>query len=53
MEKKSYFIDVGQGVNTVIIHEAGTYILNGNNKNTGTRCEICSKLTTKKPGRRQ
>ena len=24
-----------------------------NNKNTGTRCEICSKLTTKTPKRRQ
>ena len=51
--KKSYFIDVGQGAKTVLIHEADTYIFKVNNKNTGTRCEICSKLTTKKPGQRQ
>ena len=32
---------------------AGIYLLKVNNRNTRTRCEICSKLTIKKPERRQ
>ena len=32
---------------------AGIYLLKVNNKNTRTRCEICSKLTIKTPERRQ
>ena len=28
---------------------AGIYLLKVNNRNTRTRCEICSKLTTKTP----
>ena len=32
---------------------AGNYIFKGNNRNTRTRCEICSKLTIKTPERRQ
>ena len=32
---------------------AGIYLLNVNNRNTRTRCEICSKLTIKTPERRQ
>ena len=32
---------------------AGIYLLKVNNRNTGTRCEICSKLTIKIPERRQ
>ena len=32
---------------------AGTYLLKVNNRNTRTRCEICSKLTIKTPERRQ
>ena len=31
---------------------AGIYMLKVNNRNTGTRCEICSKLTIKIPERR-
>ena len=31
---------------------AGNYIFKGNNRNTRTRCEICSKLTIKTPERR-
>ena len=31
---------------------AGIYLLKVNNRNTGTRCEICSKLTIKTPERR-
>ena len=31
---------------------AGNYLLKFNNKNTRTRCEICSKLTIKTPERR-
>ena len=29
------------------LYPAGDYILKANNRNTGTRCEICSKLTIK------
>ena len=32
---------------------ASNYIFKINNKNTNTRCEICSKLTVKTPERRQ
>ena len=32
---------------------AGICLLKGNNRNTRTRCEICSKLTIKTLGRRQ
>ena len=32
---------------------AGIHLLKVNNKNTRTRCEICSKLTIKTPERRQ
>ena len=31
------------------IYQAGIYLLKGNNRNTGTRCEICSNLTMKIP----
>ena len=31
---------------------AGICLLKGNNRNTRTRCEICSKLTIKTPERR-
>ena len=33
-------------------YRAGIYLLKVNNKNTRTRCEICSKLTIKTPERR-
>ena len=36
-----------------ITYPAGNYMFKVNNKNTRTRCEICSKLTTKIPERRQ
>ena len=32
---------------------ASIYVLKVNNRNTRTRCEICSKLTIKTPERRQ
>ena len=32
-------------------HPAGIYLLKVNNRNTRTRCEICSKLTIKTPER--
>ena len=35
------------------IYPAGIYLLKVNIRNTGTRCEICSKLTIKKPTRWQ
>ena len=34
------------------LQPAGIYLLKVNNRNTGTRCEICSKLTIKTPERR-
>ena len=34
-------------------NSAGTYLLKVNNRNTRTRCEICSKLTIKVPERRR
>ena len=34
-------------------YQAGIYLLKVNNRNTRTRCEICSKLTIKTPERRQ
>ena len=34
-------------------HPVGIYLLKVNNRNTRTRCEIYSKLTIKKPERRQ
>ena len=36
-----------------IILPAGIYMLKVNNKNTRTRCEICSKLTINIPERRR
>ena len=36
-----------------IVLPAGKYIFKVNNRNTRTRCEICSKLTIKTPERRQ
>ena len=35
------------------IFSAGIYLFKYNNRNTRTRCEICSKLTIKTPERRQ
>ena len=32
---------------------AGSYMFKVNHRNTGTRCEICSKLTLKTPERRR
>ena len=34
------------------LYPAGIYLLKVNNRNTRTRCEICSKLTIKTPERR-
>ena len=34
------------------INTAGNYMFKVNNRNTRTRCEICSKLTIKTPERR-
>ena len=35
------------------VYPAGNYMFKVNNRNTKTRCEICSKLTIKTPERRQ
>ena len=35
-----------------LIYPAGNYVFKVNNRNTRTRCEICSKLTIKTPERR-
>ena len=34
------------------LYPAGIYLLKGNNRNTRTRCEICSKLAVQTPERR-
>ena len=34
------------------VNPAGNYMFKVNNRNTRTRCEICSKLTIKTPARR-
>ena len=36
----------------IIYNPTGIYMLKVNNRNTRTRCEICSKLTIKTPERR-
>ena len=38
-------------VKMATMNPAGIYLLKGNNKNTRTKCEICSKLTIKTPER--
>ena len=38
---------------TPVTNPAGIYLLKVNNRNTRTRCEICSKLTINTPERRQ
>ena len=43
---------VANNINFVFF-PAGIYLLKGNNRNTRTRCEICSKLTIKTPKRYQ
>ena len=35
-----------------LVYQAGIYLLKVNNRNTRTKCEICSKLTIKTPERR-
>ena len=40
-------------INKMSFYTAGIYLLEFNNRNTRTRCEICSKLTRKIPERRQ
>ena len=35
------------------LHPAGNYLFKVNNRNTRTRCEICSKLTIKEPEQRR
>ena len=46
--KQSPFMKLLEKYNSVSIHHpAGIYLLKVNNRNTRTRCEICSKLTIK------
>ena len=42
-----------QNVHVLRLIPAGIYLLEVNNRNTRTRCEICSNLTIKTPERRQ
>ena len=37
----------------ITYYPAGNYMFKVNNRNTRTKCEICSKLTIKTPERRQ
>ena len=46
-----YFLSIEKDTNKRII-PAGIYLLKVKNRNTRTRCEICSKLTIKIPERR-
>ena len=41
-----------KNISTHCAFPAGIYLLKVNNRNTRTRCEICSKLTIKTPERR-
>ena len=36
-------------MNCGIVYPVGNYMFKDNNRNTRTRCEICSKLTVKTP----
>ena len=52
---KSYFDKLKEVKVNVVLNvsiPAGNYLPKVNNKNTRTRCEICSKLTIKIPERR-
>ena len=40
-------------ISEVITHPAGKYMFKVNNRNTRTRCEICSKVTIKTTQRRR
>ena len=40
-----------KNINFTIIYPVDIYLLKVNNKNTRTRCEMCSKLTIKTPKR--
>ena len=40
------------GYSSLEYSPAGNYMFKVNNRNTGTRCEICPKLTIKTPERR-
>ena len=40
-------------ISETIRYPAGIYLVKINNRNTRTRCEICSKLTIKTPEQRQ
>ena len=44
---------VGCFGHTTSSNPAGNYVFRVNNRNTRTRCKICSKLTVKMPERRQ
>ena len=48
-----YILWFNEGKNLVKsnLNPAGIYLLKVNNRNTRTRCEICSKLTIKTPER--
>ena len=54
--KNIFTIFVKINVNHILFdnnyYPAGNYVFKVNNRNTGTRCEICSKLKTKTPERR-
>ena len=43
------FIKLIKYFSTMVISPTGNYMFKVNNRNTGTRCEICSELTIKTP----
>ena len=54
LKLKSYTSKIQRIVSSIgfIRSPAGNYMFKVNNRNTRTRCEICSKLTIKTPERR-
>ena len=52
-KKKNELVNyVSAKVKPSLNYPAAIYLLKVNNRNTGTRCKICSKLTIKTPERR-
>ena len=49
---ESYVVFDAYNATVIFIFPAGNYMFKVNNRNTRTRCEICSKLTIKTPERR-
>ena len=49
MEPLNMMLGLVPVIVVLVLNPAGIYLLKVNNKNTRTRCEICSELTIKTP----